>query len=497
MTGDTPALLLSAISYDLAIVYGYDDENQQLYVVDARANQPVAYRTLYQGSPKIDRAISHELYAYVLDGELSEGYLHPDHKLIRLMERVIRHADGGDYTFLPCANGLAAYDEWIAAFENGTVDPLGNASNLALYGWCREQAVKFWKARERDGLWKKTPQIQELMRRAMNRYDAVRLSFEALGQLFPFPHGGFPRELEVRREAVKLLQQAKKEESEALDVLRKLLSELRIVYSGQASTPIHHISLSPFYSFGSKRVKPAPSLLDTASLEGVVCMCSDLKKSMQFYGVLFGIELEPERLNEPIALLPMRDDTYLVLMDRRLDLNHADWNPVYYIRVPDVNKTYEYAIKQKWTIINFLDKGGPFTDLFIAEDADGYQLMIGSHPLAHSFPDAKPSSNGHPLLLPEAPYHLPVKNVKSSSNAYCNLFGESVDRLLRFVDKFGSPDSTARLQFEYADASSAYRWLRNAGITISRMLGGNGENDNNWVVIDPDGRDIIICSRMP
>ncbi|RAV23250.1 RNA polymerase sigma factor [Paenibacillus contaminans] len=491
-----PALLLGALSYDLAIVYGYDDENQQLYAVDSRACQPVAYRSLYHGSPKTGQTISQELYAYVLDGELSEGYQRPDHKLIRLLERVIRHADGGDYTFLPCTNGLAAFDEWIAAFENGTVDPLGNASNIALYGCTRAQAVTFWKERELDVMLNKTPQIQELMRRAMIRYNAVRLSFEALGQLFPFPHGGFPRELEVREQAVKLLQQAKKEESEALDVLRELMSELRIANSGQASTPIHHISLSPFYSFGSNRYKAAPSLLNTAAVDGVVCMCSDLKKSMLFYGALFGIEPEPGRLNDPIALLPMRDDSYLVLMDRRLDLNHADWNPVFYIRVPDVNQTYECAINQNWTIINFLDKGGPFTDFFIAEDTDGHQHMIGSNRLADSFPFAGAASIGHPLLLPEAPYNISVKNVTSSSNAYCNLFGDPLDRFLRFTDKFGPPDSAARLQFEFADVSSAYQWLRNAGITISRVLEGNGDGDISWVVHDPDGRSIVIRKRM-
>jgi len=467
-----------------------------MYAVDSRACQPVAYRTLYHGSPKTGRTISQELYAYVLDGELSEGYRHPDQKLIRLLERVIRHADGGDYTFLPCTNGLAAYDEWIASFENGTVDPLGNASNIALYAWSREQAVKFWRERELDGLWKKTPQIQELIRRAMNRYDAVRLSFEALGQLFPFPHGGFPSELEVRELSVKLLHQAKKEESEALDILRELLSELRIAYFGQTSTPIHHISLSPFYSFGSNRNKRVPSLLNTAVVDGIVCMCSDLKKSMLFYGALFGIEPEPGRLNDPIALLPMRDDSYLVLMDRRLDLNHADWNPVFYIRVPDVTQTYECAINQEWTIINFLDKGGPFTDFFIAEDADGLQFMIGSHRLADSFPFAGPTSNGHPLLLPEAPYNISVKNVTSSSNAYCNLFGDPLDRFLQFTDKFGPPDSTARLQFEFADVRSAYQWLRNADITISKVLEGTGDGDISWVVHDPDGRNIVIRKRM-
>ncbi|WP_028609078.1 sigma-70 family RNA polymerase sigma factor [Paenibacillus harenae] len=491
-----PALLTSAMSYDLAIVYGYDDEKQVFYAVDPRACQPVPYRTLYHGSPKIDRAISRELYAYVLEGELDEAYQRPDHKLIRLIERIIRHADGDDYTFIPCSNGLAAYDEWIAAFENGTVDPLGNASNIALYGWSRKLAVKFWEEREHD-IWEKTPRIKQFIQRAKICYDAVRRSYEELSVLFPFPHGGLPREEEVRAQAVKLLRQAKEDELEAVEVLRELLTELRFTYLGQGLTPVHHISLNPFYSFGGNRPKPASSQFSTATLEGVICMCGNLKESMKFYGALLGIELEPERLNDPIALLTMRDDIFLVLMDRRLDLNHADWKPVFYIRVPDIDQTYESAIRQKWTIINFLDKGGPFTDFFIAEDADGYQLMIGSHPLAHSFPVARHASNGHPLFLSDAPFTLPVKSVKSAARAYCNIFGEdTLDSLLRFVDKFGPPDTSARLQFEAEDANLAYLRLRHAGIAVSRTLEESEDGINKWVILDPDGRDIVIRTRL-
>lgn len=108
-------------------------------------------------------------------------------------------------------------------------------------------------------------------------YDAVRRSYEELNVLFPFPHGGLPREEEVRAQAVKLLRQVKEDESEAVEVLRELLTELRFSYSAQGLSPVHHISLNPFYSFGGNQLKPASSQFSTATLEGVVCMCGNLR----------------------------------------------------------------------------------------------------------------------------------------------------------------------------------------------------------------------------
>ncbi|SEN79891.1 sigma-70 family RNA polymerase sigma factor [Paenibacillus sp. OV219] len=498
-----PALLSSAMSYDLAIVYGYDDENQMLLAADPQRSGEVPYRTLYYGNPKIDHAISRELYAYVLDGELGDEYQRPEHKLIRLLERVIRHADGGDYTFMPCLNGLAAYDEWIAAFENSTIDPLGNASNIALYVWTRKQAATFWAERREDPIWSENhSEIIRLLRQAELAYETVQHSFAALAQLFPFPHGGFPRQPELRKQALQWLCEAKSQETVAIGILRELLTELRSISLTLCAdqTPVHHIPLSPFYSFGGNRPKPAlPSHAD-GRFEGIVYMCGNLKASMQFYGSLLGVEVKPDQLNDPIGLLPLGADTWLVLMDRRLDLNHADWKPSYYVRVPDMDQTYERALRQKWTIINFLDKGGPFTDIFIAADAEGHQLMMGSHSLAESFPAAKRTCDTHALRAgaAKAPFALAVKSVAAAASAYSELLGEDiVTRSIRFIDKFSSSDAAARLQLEVKDASSFYSWLSDSGINVSRTIGDADDGLHKWVLADPDGHEIVIQLMSP
>ncbi|TMV46974.1 sigma-70 family RNA polymerase sigma factor [Paenibacillus mesophilus] len=490
-----PAIVSSAISYELALVYGYDDEKQVLYAVDPQACEEIPYSSLYTGSPKIDKAISRELYAFVLDGELDEKRRRPDHRLLRLLQRVTRHAEGNDPTFMPCTGGLPAYDEWIAAFEKGTVDPFGNASNVHLYGWFREQSVLFWSERieyECGESGEQSNVIKEIMQQVKRCYEAVGESFGKLRELFPFPHGGAPHDPAFRLQAVRLLRQAKADEESGIAHIRALATTLLGEAGANRSAPVNHITLNPFYSFGGNRPKPVPDTLAIGSLDAVVCMCGSLKESMTFYSRLLGIDAAPERLDGPVGFLPLREDKLLVLMDRRLDLNHADWRPAFYIRVPDVDLAYKNAKEQGWTIVNFLDKGGLFTDFFIAADPDGHQLIIGSHPLSQAFPLAGSASEGHPLVCAAGPLALAVKDPIASVRAYGNLFGpELAGQSLRFLDKYSS-DAAVRLRFEAADGEQAYRLIRNKEIAASRTTEDSDAGLREWLVRDPDDRPIAI-----
>ncbi|MEF3302443.1 sigma-70 family RNA polymerase sigma factor [Paenibacillus sp. GYB003] len=493
-----PALLSSAISYDLAVVYGYDDEKQTLYVADPQSCEQISYSSLYSGSPKIDKAISRELYAFVFDGELDDDRRLPEHRLVRLLERIVRHSDGDDPTFMPCAGGLRAYDEWIAAFESGTIEPLGNASNLNLYGWFREQAVSFWKERigEYDG---RRPESADRHRLAKDGllevkrcYERVSETFEKLRELFPFPQGGTPHDPDCMRQAVQLLRKAREDEASGIARIRELLRTLRERSGGSAIAPVQHIALSPFYSFGGNRPKPSNEPSKAGALEAVVCMCASLKESMTFYGKLLGIEPAPERLSGPVGFLPLRDARLLVLMDRRLDLNHADWQPAFYIRVPDVDKAYDDARRQGWKIVNFLDKGGLFTDFFIAADPDGHQLIVGSHSLSHAFPFAGAAPARHPLAFDAGPAVVAAKNPIASARAYADLFGpDEAGRWFRFADKYG-PDSSFKLRFETADADQAYRLIRKCDMTVAQAAEDGAAGIRRWILRDPDGRPLAV-----
>lgn len=490
-----PVLLSSAISYDLALVYGYDDERQLLYASDPNACETIPYSSLYLGTPRIDKAISRELYAFVIDDELEDRYLRRDRRIIRLLQDVVSHAEGGDCTFGASLGGLQAYEEWIAAFENGTVDALGNASNLQLYGRCREQAALFWReqsqAFENDGGW---PYIGQL-RRLEHLYAAIGCSFSRLRELFPFPHGGTPHEAACRAQAIGFLEQAKHDETSAIDVMRRLLLAYETNDERTNVTPIFHVSLSPFYSFGGIRPKSAPPPMLAAALEAVILTCADLKASMLFYGSLFGIEVPSELTVGPIGLFRLNDERLLVLMDRRLDLNHADWQPAFYVRVPDVDQAYAEAGRQGWRIVNFLDKGGMFTDYFIAADADGHQIMVGSHPLCTSYPVAGCIPEEHPVTFAsEEPCTLAVKDPLSSLQFYARLFGpEMTNNSLRLLDRMRT-ESSVKLRFAAQDSDKAYRMLRHARIAVSGVSdeGKDYGSVSDWLIHDPDGNAIRI-----
>jgi RNA polymerase sigma factor (sigma-70 family) len=491
-----PALLSNAISYNLALVYGYDDEKQVLYAIDPQACEQIPYSNLYSGSPRIDKAISRELYAFVLDGQMDEERRLPDHKLIRLLQRIIRHVEGNDPTFMPCVGGLLAYDEWITAFENGSVEPLGNASNLLLYGWNREQAVLFWQERI-DEYASREPETakcyaMESLQTVKRCYEEISETFGKLRELFPFPHGGTPHDPDCNQQAVQLLHQAKSCEELGLTHIRLLLKTLQEGSGMDKPAPVHHVMLSPFYSFGGKRPKPVCDPLETASLNAIVFMCSCFKTSLVFYSQLLGIDLAPERLDGPVGFLPLRDDKLLVLMDRRLDLNHTDWQPAFYIHVPDVDIAYRNAGQKGWTIVNFLDKGGLFTDFFIAADLDGNQLIIGSHPLSQAFPIAGSILDNHPLVCSAVPFAVSVGDPIASAQAYGSLFGPGlVERSMRFTNKF-SPDSSVRLRFEALGEEMAYPLVRNKLIAISRTTADSDYGRREWLIHDPDGRPIAV-----
>jgi hypothetical protein len=162
-----------------------------------------------------------------------------------------------------------------------------------------------------------------------------------------------------------------------------------------------------------------------------------------------------------------------------------------YIRVPNVDKAYEDARSQGWTIVNFLDKGGLFTNFFIAADADGHQMVVGSHPLLDSFPLAGSTPTQHSIVLAEGPLPLAVKEPLASSRSYAALFGPGLTGKLRFLDKY-APGSSIRLRFDACDEEKAYRLLRNGKIAVSQSTVDRDSGKRECLIHDPDGNPIAI-----
>lgn len=116
---------------------------------------------------------------------------------------------GGDY-----GSGLAAYDTWIAAMDNGTAAAFGNAYNAQCYAEGRRYAHEFVKR-----VAKRNPEVGESLSQAATAYAQARADMDELARLFPFPAGDEIKDPGNRGKAAELLRGAKAAEMRAAEAL--------------------------------------------------------------------------------------------------------------------------------------------------------------------------------------------------------------------------------------------------------------------------------------
>lgn len=489
-----PALLGGGIQHEFALVYGYDDQEQLLFAADSRHASAIPYSFLYHGGTKLDPTFeyraSRQLYCHVIASEIEAH--DPMLAVKRLVERIVRHADGLDPTFLPCANGIAAYDAWMDAFRTGAIDPLGNASSLFAYGWFRKQAAEFW--RELAAAWQSDMQFAaygrwiETFREAERHYRRIAGLYQELGELFPFPNGGDPHAPDAAAAALRLLGLLKETETAAVTCLRSsVIMEER--------QPIVHIPISPFYSFGGHRAKPDQPAPGQPTLHAALVLCRDLKTSLRFYSRLLGMPLHPEMADGPVGVFPLQDGRCIVLMDRRLSLVHVDWRPVLAIAVPDIRLAFADLKRQQWEVVYALDEGGVQMDFFIVADRDGHQLFVCS--AAFAIVSTAGRDPRHPVKPQLRHICLHVKDAWASLQAYTQAFGApAVSEMLQFESKFHRREANSRMQLTAEGLDRAYRTLREAGAAFVRYPGELDDGTLGMIVKDPDGHLITIREEL-
>ncbi|WP_274366021.1 sigma-70 family RNA polymerase sigma factor [Paenibacillus thermotolerans] len=495
--GGLPVYLNNGLHYEGALVYGYDDINQLLQVMDSRADRAIPYTHLYYGNSLVQSVTARELYAYACTKSAQEES--EVLKLFRLLNRILNYAEGKDYTFLPLTNGLQAYDAWIGAFRRKSVDPLGNASCLMVYGWCREYAAQFWKeqaARWTDGT-SFGAKLSGLMHEAELRYAAVADVFRALQTKFPFPRGGDPHQEGMADAAIELLRTAKSEEEAGVRIVSKMIDLLRSELE-LTKLPVHalptHIPISPFYSFGGNRFEAEETEAAEYRLDSVIVLCSDLKRSIRFYSRLFGMNIIPDLEDGPIGVLPMSSGHNLVLMDERLDLTHTDWRPSAIIRSSNITVSFEEAKQQRWEIIYPLDRGGVHVHFFVASDPDGHQIIVTSGPLPYSSVCA--ATYGSPIELYIDRACFAVKDAGVSRENYSRLFPSSgvIDQL-ELINKFQLTTGDTRIGLRTKDIKKACKWMSEMGVPILFGPDQLGDGSVGIVIPDPDGNRIAIRVR--
>lgn len=205
----------AVIAWDLfapkfGLLYGYDDARQQITGDDGSGPGKIAYDRLGRGE---DGGV----FVLAMEPDRHIFPVSPEAALKRAIAMVEAHAYG-ERSFPGYANGLAAYEAWMAAFRNGTVDALGNSYTLLIAADARRHAVQF--LRKWTAGWQ-----GEKERRAFEAegyYYEAAACFARLASRFPFPSGGDPLDPEEAKEAVRLLQQIKACEEAGLTALRRL-----------------------------------------------------------------------------------------------------------------------------------------------------------------------------------------------------------------------------------------------------------------------------------
>ncbi|WP_091217533.1 hypothetical protein [Paenibacillus sp. BC26] len=217
---------IPALSWDLfipewGVIYGYDDNRRVFQCRDVRQDGELPYEKLGRGEVT-------ELYVLGI-----KGYQPVDRRtmLKGALELALQHAkvpqrelEKGSHR-----NGIAAYDAWITAFTNRTVEAFGNSVNTVKVWDAREFAVKFLEdvvanwPNEKD--WDSS-QLRQLASEAAAHYRIVADRLGALVSLFPFPQGGEPNQEAVASRSIQLLQDAKAAEIQGVRVLEQMLESL-------------------------------------------------------------------------------------------------------------------------------------------------------------------------------------------------------------------------------------------------------------------------------
>ncbi|MCR8646013.1 hypothetical protein NV379_25660 [Paenibacillus sp. N1-5-1-14] len=214
-----PAIGWSLFIPEFGVIYGYDDEKQELYCKDPSQEGPLPYSKLNE--LPLNFVFMLRARESVLVDQLQAWKI--------ALERIVKFAREEAPTLSKdYRHGLAGYDAWIQAFRNRTVNPFGNAYNAEVVGDAREFAVQFlqslpskWSAKTNM-----EKEICELAMEAAMHYEKVAEVFRVFQCLFPHPHGGDPNDLKNAEHAITLLECAKENETLGVAILEQMYNQI-------------------------------------------------------------------------------------------------------------------------------------------------------------------------------------------------------------------------------------------------------------------------------
>ena len=214
-----PAIGWSLFVPEFGVIYGYDDEKQELYCSDPSKVGALAYA-------KLNELPMNFVFMLRITGELT---VDPMKALKTSLAGIVEFARGEAPTLSDSfKHGLAGYDAWIEAFQGGHVNPFGNAYNAEVVGDAREYAVRFLRSLPERwvGDSREEAAIRSLSQEALPYFEQVAEALRIFQLHFPHPHGGEPNDPDQAAEAIKLLKTARDRETAGIAVLERLYEEL-------------------------------------------------------------------------------------------------------------------------------------------------------------------------------------------------------------------------------------------------------------------------------
>lgn len=217
---------IPAVGWDLfipefGVIRKYREETKELVAKDVSRDGLLPYA-------KLGRGQASELFVLTIEDSFE---IDKTTALIGALTLILDHARRRYHRHPepPYQNGLAAYDAWMRAFRERTVDPFGNAYNAALVCDARAYAAKFLRElpQQWDGGSLQEREVSRLAEQAAGHYQAVFDTLVGLPPLYPFPQGGHPNLPANADYSIGLLQRAKQAESRGVEALERMMAVLR------------------------------------------------------------------------------------------------------------------------------------------------------------------------------------------------------------------------------------------------------------------------------
>lgn len=218
------------LSFDLTlpefgIIYGYDDHARELYVGDVNVSFHSKDEHARLPYDQLGRTVTGLLFVMAITGKVP---VTQEEALLGAVRLILDHAQGEEPAQEGCANGLLAYEAWIDAFRNRTVDKHGNSYTTELAHDARRYAVRFLKETASEWAGTDRNETEELLLEAARHYALCAESFQSLCRMFPFDGGqSTPNEPETAARAIALLQEAWDHEKNGIGVLERLSDRLQ------------------------------------------------------------------------------------------------------------------------------------------------------------------------------------------------------------------------------------------------------------------------------